>query len=88
MGLDPYLQGVPYTKWVHALTEIAAGVQQGGFGQRQPVQAGTVAHTIRTIGQGIALACVNNPTKISGSKKLLPQLQQTFDGWQKEDPPT
>jgi hypothetical protein len=25
---------------------------------------------------------------ICGSKKLLPQLQHTFDGWQKEDPPT
>ena len=23
-----------------------------------------------------------------GSDKLLPQLQQTYDGWQKEDPPT
>ena len=29
-----------------------------------------------------------NPTKIMGSDKLLPRLQQTYDGWRKEDPPT
>jgi len=29
-----------------------------------------------------------NPTKITGSDKLLPRLQQTYDGWRKEDPPT
>ncbi len=25
---------------------------------------------------------------MTGSKKILPRLQQTYDGWQKEDPPT
>jgi hypothetical protein len=88
MGLDPYLQEIPYTEHVCVLTGFAAQVQQGGFGQGQRIQAGTVTCTITAIGQAITLACGNNPTKISGSKKLLPQLQQTFDGWQKEDPPT
>jgi hypothetical protein len=32
--------------------------------------------------------CGHNPTKVRGSNKLLPQLAQIFDGWQKEDPPT
>ncbi len=34
------------------------------------------------------MACEINPTKIAGSDKLLPRLQQTYDGWRKEDPPT
>jgi hypothetical protein len=34
------------------------------------------------------LACGENPTKVTGSKKLLLGLQQIYDGWQKEDPPT
>jgi hypothetical protein len=67
MGLDPYLQGVPYTEWVHALTGFAAQVRHGGFGNRQRVQAGTVACAITAIGQAIVLAHGNNPTKISGS---------------------
>ena len=29
-----------------------------------------------------------NPTKITSSDKLLPRLQQMYDGWRKEDPPT
>jgi hypothetical protein len=40
------------------------------------------------VGQEIALACGENPTKLIGSDKLLPRLQQTYDGWQKEDPAT
>ena len=39
------------------------------------------------VGQEIALACGENPTKVIGSKKLLPRLQQIYDGWCKEDPP-
>ena len=34
------------------------------------------------------MACEINPTKITGSDKLLPRLQQTYDGWRKDDPPT
>ena len=29
-----------------------------------------------------------NPTKIKGSTALLPRIQQMYDGWRKEDPPT
>ena len=51
-------------------------------------KAGTVIGAITAIGQEIALACGTNPTKIAGSKRLLPQLSQILDGWRKEDPPT
>ena len=40
------------------------------------------------IGQTIALACNDNPTKINGSAKLLPRLQLMLDGYRKEDPAT
>jgi hypothetical protein len=40
------------------------------------------------IGQTIALACNANPTKISGSEKLLPRVQIMLDGYGKEDPVT
>lgn len=34
------------------------------------------------------MACERNPTKINGSEKIIPRLQQMYDGWRKEDPPT
>ncbi len=36
----------------------------------------------------ITLATNTNPTKIVGSDKLLPRLQQMLDGFRKADPPT
>jgi hypothetical protein len=36
----------------------------------------------------ISLATNTNPTKIAGSEKLLPCLQQMLDGFRKDDPPT
>jgi hypothetical protein len=37
------------------------------------------------IGQTIALAHGNNPTKLEGSKWFIPWLQQVLDGYRKED---
>ena len=47
-----------------------------------------MSSAVTAIGQEISLACEINPTKIMGSDKLVPRLQQTYDGWRKEDPPT
>jgi hypothetical protein len=47
-----------------------------------------VCGAITAVGQEIALASGCNPTKLTGSEKLIPQLQQIYDGWRKEDPPT
>jgi hypothetical protein len=47
-----------------------------------------VVGTLTAVGQEIALACGKNPTKVMRSKKILPCLQQTYDGWRKEDPAT
>ncbi len=55
---------------------------------RKQIQAGSVSSAITAIGQAIALAINTNPTKIVGSDKLLPCLQQILDGFRKADPPT
>ena len=52
------------------------------------MQAGTVIGALTSIGQEIALAWGENPTKLRGSDKMLPRLQQMYEGWRKEDPPT
>ena len=88
LGLDPYLQGVRYTTKVHVLTGFAAQVRHGYFGRGRRVAAGTVVGALTAVGQEIALARGNNPTKVAGSDKLLPRLAQIYDGWRKEDPPT
>ena len=88
LGLDPYLQGAEYTTKVRVLTGFTARVRQGYYGRGKRVATGTVVGAITAVGQEIALACGTNPTKITGSEKLLPRLSQIFDGWRKEDPPT
>jgi hypothetical protein len=40
------------------------------------------------VGQTIMLDCDANPTKVVGSKRLLPCLQIMLDGYRKVDPPT
>jgi hypothetical protein len=86
--MDPFLQGVGYTTKVRVLTGFAARVRHGYYGRGKRIATGTVVGTLTAIGQGVALACGDNPTKVTGSKKLLPQLSQIYDRWCKEDPPT
>jgi hypothetical protein len=88
MGVDPYLQEAPFTVRVRLLTGFAGRVRTGYYGRGKQVQAGSVSSAITAIGQTIALATNTNPTKIKGSEKLLPQLQQMLDGFRKADPPT
>jgi hypothetical protein len=88
LGLDPYLQGVRYTTKVRVLTGFAARVRHGFYGRGKCVAAGTVVGALTAVGQEIALACGENPTKVVGSNKLLPRLLQIYDGWRKKDPPT
>ncbi len=75
LGLDPYLQGVGYTMRVRVLTGFAAHVRRGAYGRGKQVQAGTVVGALTAVGQAIALACGENPTKVLGSDKILPRLQ-------------
>jgi hypothetical protein len=88
MGVDPYLQDTPFTMRVCLLTGFAGQVRTGYYGRGQQIQAGSISGAITSVGQTIALATNTNPTKITGSEKLLLRLQQMFDGFCKADPPT
>jgi hypothetical protein len=58
------------------------------YGCGQQVQSSTVTGAITAIGQTIALACKDNPTKVMGSEKFLPSIKVMIDGYTKADPPT
>jgi hypothetical protein len=84
MGVDPFLQDTSFSVRVCILKSFATGY----YGRGKQVQAGSVSSAITAVGQAIALATNTNPTKIVGSNKLLPRLQQMLDGFRKADPPT
>ena len=88
MGVDPFLQDIPFTNRVRLLIGFVGRVRTGYYCQGKQIQAGSVSSAITAIGQAIALATNTNPTKIVGSDKLLPRLQQMLDGFRKADPPT
>ena len=88
MGVDLYLQKVPFSTRVRCLTGFAARTRTGFYGYGRQVQSSTVTGAITAVGQTIALACKENPTKVLGSDKFLPALQVMLDGYTKNDPPT
>jgi hypothetical protein len=63
--------------------DITARVQTGYYGNGKQVKNCTVSSAITAVGQTIALACDSNPTKVVGSKCLLPHLQIMLDGYWK-----
>jgi hypothetical protein len=88
MGVDPYLQETPFTIRVRLLSGFAGRVRTGYYGRGKQIQACSVSSAVTAVGQAIALATNTNPTKIVGSDKLLPRIQQMLDGFRKADPPT
>lgn len=88
LGVDPFLQDTTFSNRVGVLKGFAGRVRTGYYGRGKQVQAGSVSSAITSVGQAIALATNTNPTKIVGSEKLLPRLQQMLDGFRKTDPPT
>ena len=88
LGVDLYLQQVPYAKRVQCLTGFADRTRTGFYGHGQQVQSSTVTGAIMADGQTIALACNENPTKVLGSEKFLPALQIMINGYTKADPRT
>jgi hypothetical protein len=88
MGMDPYLQQVPFTKSVRCFTGFAARNRIRYYGKGRQVQSSTVTSATTAIGQTISLACNNNPTKIAGSDKFIPMIQVMIDGYITANPPT
>ena len=86
--MDPELQGINHAWRVRCLTGFAGLSRTGYFGRGKQVQSSTVSGAITAIGKTIALAQGINPTKCPNSEKFLPRLQEMFEGWHKEDPPT
>ncbi len=79
-GVGPFLTGGAVHKKVRVLTGFAARVRRGLYRQGKCVLTEMVIDALMAVGQEIALACGENPTKVTGSKKLLPRLQQIYDG--------
>ena len=86
--MDPFLQNISFSDRVSVLKGFAGRVRTGYYGRGKQVQTGSVSSAITSVGQVITLATNTNPTKIVGSEKLLPRLQQMLDGFRKADPPT
>jgi hypothetical protein len=80
LGVDPYLQDTPFQKRIRLLSGFAARVRTGYYGKGREVKNCTVISALTAVGQTIALACKKNPTKVTGSERLLPRLQIMLDG--------
>jgi hypothetical protein len=61
LGLDPYIQDMPFLLRVRALTGFAARSCKEAFGKGRQVQACTVSGYVSSVGQTIALAIGTNP---------------------------
>ncbi len=70
------------------LTGFSTLTWTGFYGVGWQVQRIKVTGTITSIGQTIALACNDNPTKVTGSKIFLLAIQIMIDGYTKANPPT
>ena len=88
MGVDPTLQNTPFQECVSSLRGYAAAIRKGKF-SRQPsqVRATTVGSALTAVGKACEMVHGVNPTKKEGSDKFVARLQQTLDGWRKDDPP-
>jgi hypothetical protein len=86
LGLEPSLQDIPYVEWSRVLTGFSQCIREGYYRCGSQVRVNTVCSALTAIGQTIALAHRNNPTKLEGSNQFIPQLQQVLDGYRKEDP--
>jgi len=85
--VDPLLQEAPYTTKVRCLTGFTACIRCGRYGSGQAVKGDTVATMLSAVGKEISPACNGNPTKVTGSERLVPRIAQTLDAWRKEDQP-
>jgi hypothetical protein len=86
LGLEPSLQDIPYVERSRVLTGFSQQVQEGYYWRGSQVRANTVCSALMSVGQTIALAHKNNPTKLEGSDRFISGLQQVLDGYGKEDP--
>ena len=78
--MDPYLQDTNFSKKIRLLSGFAAQVCTGYYGNGNQAKNCTVISALTATGQTIVLVCDSNPTKVTGSERLLPCLQIMLDG--------
>ena len=88
LGLEPTLQGEPYDWRIRSIIGFVSRVRSGWYGNGSQIRVGSVRSALTAIGKTSAMANGINPTKVFGSDKLAPRLQQQMDGYNKLDPPT
>ncbi len=88
LGVDPHLQNTTFSDRARCLMSFAERVRTGWFGRGKQVQANTVSCALTAIGKKIALDTNVNPTKLTGSDKFLPVVQEMLDSYRNADPPT
>ena len=88
LGVDPYLQGIVYQRRVRTLSGFAGLARQGYWGRGRQIRSGSVSGMLSAIGKEISLVHEHDLTKVKGTDKFVPRLQQTLEGWAKSDPPT
>jgi hypothetical protein len=63
LGVDPYLQETSFSTRMRILSGFLARVRTGYYGQGKQVKNCTVSSALTAVGQTIAMACNDNPTK-------------------------
>ena len=86
--MDPRLQEASFEQSTRLLTGFAGLSRLGYYGRGKQVQSDTVSSALTAIGKKISLARNVNPLKIVGSDKFIPRIQETLEGWSKDDPAT
>jgi hypothetical protein len=85
--MDPYLQGSTFGDNEKTMHTFAAAVRIGYYGQGRQVRSSTVSTALSAVNKTISMATNRNPFKVEGCKSFIPKLQQTLDGWERDDPP-
>jgi hypothetical protein len=88
VGLDPWLQSVPYRELKQHVHLYMAMVREGHYGYGRQVRATTVSAALASVNKTILLAINMEPLKVEGTNNFIPIISQTLQGWAKEDPPT
>ena len=88
LEMDPLLQDTQYKHQIRALKGFVAVVREEKFNKGNKVRASTGSSALTSVEKACAMAHGINPTKCPATSKFHTQIQETLDGWRKEDPAT
>ena len=78
--MDPYLQDVEYQRRVRLLTSFAGLAREGYWGRGRRIKSGSVSGMITVVGKEISLVHELDPTKVKGTDKFVPRIQEMLEG--------